>query len=219
MLETLFLNRPVDYRSGSGHPAYVRMAKLLRYEYVRRTRVPDFGQVFTLTPRGHYWLKSKGSAIFFGLPPAWPREGKLRHSLLVASTGLWFSRWLKLEAVAERELIAGLRSPEKAKAKGFFLRTPLPDLLIKLNGRWTRVEVELSEKSKQRYLRMWEKLKPPSGQPHHWIIYICGDLKLKERLLDCAREVFVPGIHAISISHITNFNDIYGVGIGTQVGR
>ncbi|MBI2071236.1 MAG: hypothetical protein HYT79_11640 [Elusimicrobia bacterium] len=92
-----------------------------------------------------------------------------------------------------------LRQPDKARERGFSLRTPLPDLVIKHQGRWMRVEVGLSKKSRKRYARMWDRLKPASREPAMGIIYVCLNQHLKTRILTIAKDAYYPGILAASI--------------------
>ena len=173
--------------------------KLTQYGYTQRRLHPDFGQIFSITHKGHYWLQGAQAAKLSRPPVLWPREWKLRHTLIVAACGIIFSRLLNLEVVNERELVGYSRHPEKARERGFALRTPLPDLLIKHQGRWMRVEVELSEKSRKRYARIWERLRPDSREPDLGIIYVCLNQRLKERILAFAKDAYYPGILAASI--------------------
>ena len=191
VIEHLFLTkRGTTY--GYENPAYKRLSKLARFGYLEHSFQLGFPHIYRLGPKGHYLLRNLGKSKFKHLPP-WPKE--LEHALLSAALGIVFSKNLNLEVIPERHLLShrwvSVRSKEPYK------NLPLPDMEIMNQGRKYRVELELSEKSHQKYLSIWKRLGQSVRESEPSVLYVVRDQCMMNKILRLAGGTFYfPGIYA-----------------------
>lgn len=188
-----------EYCPCLGHinPAYQRLRMMAKLGYVEHNYRPRFPHVYRLTAGGHALLRGQGLAAFKS-PCPWPTN--IRHSLISAGLGLFFVKVLGLSVKPERKLLSeawpGRKNASSANEK------PLADLHVSNADTEYRIEVELSQKSDERYLELWGKLGEATRQDMPHVLYTVDDSLLAGKLLRLTRSGYFPGIYIGTIEDI-----------------
>ena len=140
--------------------AYRRLRKLELSGHLRVHRILGYSQVYGLTEKGHEVLKARGLAKLPGYCK-WVSAYTLNNRLMSASVGLLMQKVQGLRVLSEREIYQwemGLK-----RSKEWYGKVLIPDLL------WDQtplvaLEVELRQKSDQRYHALWSAYRTRFGQ-------------------------------------------------------
>lgn len=164
----LFFNdlKREDYWGG----AYKRLRTLEEVGLVKTFRAINYCQVYMLTGRGHERLREQQRAAYRH-PIRGVGEAYLRHEIAVCGVGLVMTELLGLRVQATRQIWENLRLREDLR-KGDSKLT-LPDLLVQdAREQWHAVEVELTAKSRERYLELlWNRERRWRGG---MVLYLTG---------------------------------------------
>lgn len=132
--------------------AYKRLRRLENEGYIRLGSCWWVPRYYLLTGKGHQALKAYGKADLFHYRKRLP-DGLTRHELQVNAAGLVLAEFLGLKAWTAREWLAHNRFDLRKQRRGS--RLILPDLQVLNATRPIAIEVELGQKSVERYWDIW----------------------------------------------------------------
>lgn len=167
--------------------AYRRLRKLELSGYLRLHRILGYPQVYGLTEKGHEALKARGLAKLPGYCK-WVSAFTLNNRLVSASVGLLMKNIQGLPVVGERQIYqwqAGLK-----RARKWWGNYLIPDLMVTQRP-YVPVEVELRQKSTERYHKLWYDYRSRFGYDVR-VLYLAPS---KERAAGLLRDAHAPGIN------------------------
>lgn len=195
LLDHLFLARR-GKTYGAMTWAYHRMQMLTKLGYLDRMSHWGIPHIYKLGERGFFHLRSLGKPTF-AKAPQWPRKGEMEHALFLTAAGLVFSKVLGMQVLSERRLLSDFRKNTKTRYDS--LRNPLPDMVLETGGGAYLFELELTEKSRQKYLEIWKSRGNCLRSPFPGCLYLARDQHLAERILSFAKKDYFPGIYACDL--------------------
>jgi hypothetical protein len=164
--------------------AYKRLRLLQNEGLIYAKSVAGFRLLYDLSKHGHGVLRWGGRAEFLR-----PRGDIpllfLKHELRANSVALALSSLRGLEVWTAREWLARTRFDMRRASDGG--RWVLPDLRVQNAGRPVAIEVELEQKSRKRYWRIWNAYAarwPKDGV----VLYLVDWPSGMESLIELARE-------------------------------
>lgn len=171
--------------------AYRRLKKLEADGHLAVHRVFGHPQVYGLSEKGYGTLKRRGLSR---LPSFYKRVSPftLNHMLITASVGLFLERIFRLSIKTARQIYSVQLGFKRARES--WKCAPVPDIAMLLSGGWVPVEVELHQKSDQRYRELWKKYgsRLPPGAP---VLYLVPSGERAQGLLELADSGYHPQVH------------------------